>query len=1197
MGWTKDQEKAIYTDTGNGNLLVSANAGSGKTAVLVERVLQKILSGKGSIDRLLIVTFTEAAAAEMREKIVKRLFEYIDSDTCTTDAARLIKSQIRMLQTADIMTIDAFCNRVVQNNFHALGIDPDIRICDNGMAKLLCEEALNNLFSRIYKEKDERELARLHRLTDFYAKDRSNERLGNMILAVYRFTESFAEPLEYLRTACESYALPVLDWPAVNFHMKHTQETAKACLDELSKISYDKADDETAEFLAFMLDLCENIFGSESWDEIYGIYKEIFGKKAKITALLNRVNDLPPSVAADKLNFQFRSLLDIFTPHKSDEKVTLGITKSEEDTVSAYDPALLKEEAEDIAWIVEEFTNEYSKLKEKQNVYEFSDIEHLTYELFNTSESVRQTYINKYDEILIDEYQDTNMLQDSIFRLISNNNIFMVGDLKQSIYRFRKGDPYIFREKSEEYEKDTSPHTRINLSQNFRSRQEVLRSVNAIFEKIMSREAGDVTYTDGEYITRLDEYEYYPAADGCKAELHYLAIDKNAEVDRDLTEARFTAQQISRLLTSGVTVYDKDLKAMRPIKKKDIVILESSVKYNSDLLTDELNALGIESYVDKGSFFDRREINVMLSLLSVINNSHQDVPLISVMRSPIGGFTDNDLAQIRIHAPNEKYFISALDSYCKDGEGEHLQKHCRSFLYKLRRWREYIRKKSVAQLIWAIYEETYFYDIMGAIDEGEEAQTNLRLLYERAEQYEGAGFKGLFNFIKYISRLEENGGGDIAGAKLIGENHDVVRIMTIHKSKGLEFPYVFLLGAGRDFNNRTDFSAVKLHKSLGFGLPHIYYDKHYAKSTYAAELISKVNKTESISERMRLLYVAMTRPKEKLTVIVARYTGDNETATVLQWQKALTSGKMLPKDALNVKGFYGWLCPAAYASPEEWDMRYHTIGTALPSATSENEACDTYDDSVDLHNSVFRILDYEYPYPKSRTIPSRTSVTQLKELTIEREKELTEPSCEPDSRRSTDVFDMAELMFSPLHQKPAFMLEKGVKPTNEIGTLYHLVMSEIDYKRIKEQGIDAVDDELSRLVDESIVSNDDMEYVIADKIKCFFASSLGKRMINSQNVNREKPFQINISAAEYDPALGSEYDGETVILQGIIDCFFEEDDGYVLFDYKTDKVKDKDELRQRYSKQLDLYAEAIRKLTGKSVTEKYLYLFDTGDVV
>lgn len=1197
MGWTSDQEKAIYTDTGNGNILVSANAGSGKTAVLVERVLQKILSGKSSVDRLLIVTFTEAAAAEMREKIVKRLYEYIDSDDCGESSRKLIKSQIQMLQTADIMTIDAFCNRVVQNNFHALGIDPDVRICDNGMAKILCEEALESLFSRIYKSGDTDDLERLHRLTDFYAKDRSNDRLGYMILAVYRFTESFAEPLKFLENACENYSLPVLEQPAVKFHKLYTSETAQFCLDEMSKLP-DDVDDDTREFIGFMQDLCGSLATSDNWDEIYEIYKDVLGKKAKITALAGKLDALPPSDTTDKLRFLFRSVTDIFAPHKSDEKVTLGITKSSQDTISAYDPDLLREETEDIAWIVGEFTKEYTKLKEKQNVYEFSDIEHLTYRLFRNSPTICEIYKNKYDEILIDEYQDTNMLQDTIFSLISRNNMFMVGDLKQSIYRFRKGDPYIFREKSEEYEKASSPHTRINLSQNFRSRQEVLGCVNAVFEKVMSREAGDVSYRDGEYITRLNEYEYYPAADAsCKAELHYLAVDRTSGVDRDLTEARFTAQQISRLLTSGVTVYDKNLKAMRPIRKKDIVILESSVKYNSDLLTDELKALGIDSYVDKGSFFDRREIDLMLSLLSVINNSHQDIPLIAVLRSPIGGFTDNELAKIRIHSPNVKYFISALTAYCNDGENERLRKHCRAFAFKLNRWRDYIRRKTVAQLIWTIYEETYFYDIMGAIDEGEEAQTNLRLLYERAEQYEGVGFKGLFNFIKYINRLKENDGGDLGGAKLIGENHDVVRIMTIHKSKGLEFPYVFLLGAGRDFSNRSDFSSLKLHKNLGIGLPHIYYDKHYAKSTYAAELIGKVNKMESVSERMRLLYVAMTRPKEKLITVVARYTTDSETETVSGWEKTLTGGKMLPKDALTVKGFYGWLCPTAYASPESWDVRYHAVGADLASAVTESETSETYADSRDLHDSVYKILDYTYPYPESRLIPSRTSVTQLKELSIEREKELTEPIYEPDSQRTTDIADKAELMFSPLHQKPAFMLETGVKPANEIGTLYHLVMSEINLDYIRTHGADGVDDEFVRLTADGIISDEDIAYVEVDKIKQFFTTPLGRRMLTSPDAKREQPFQINISAAEYDPSLSGKYDEETVILQGIIDCFFAENDGIVLFDYKTDKVRDKDEIRRKYAKQLDLYADAIHRLTGKVVTEKYLYLFDTGEVI
>lgn len=1194
MGWTQDQIKAIDTDTGSGNLLVSAAAGSGKTAVLVERVLQKILNGKSTVDRLLIVTFTEAAASEMQQKIIKRLTEYLKNGEGTDAQKQLIKNQIRLTQTSDIMTIDGFCNRVVQNNFHTLGIDPNIQICDNGMANLLIKEAMDSLFGRIYKSDDADIKARFKRLTDFYSKDRNNDGLANVILSIYRFTESFAEPEKWLRDAVGEFDLPTLEQAVVRYHKEASRNAAQLALSELATIP-DTENPEISLCKSKIQTVAQAIYDAQSWDEIYEVYCDFFSKPKKRTEFLAIADELEDSPAKDSIKFASYVLCDVFSPGKND-KTPSGVTMSAEDMENAHNSSVLKEEVSDLVWITGEFLKEYSDIKHKRNLYEFSDIEHLTYKLFAENETVRNEYRDKYDEILIDEYQDTNMLQDGIFTLISHNNIFMVGDLKQSIYRFRKGDPYIFKSKAHDYSLPESDDNRIILSQNFRSRQEVLNSVNDIFSKIMSETAGDVDYKDGELIVRDDEYEYYPAPEtNMKSELHYIALDKDAEIDRDLCEARYTALEIDKLLKSDAKVYDKALDGMRPIQKKDIVILENSLKYNAELITDELSKLGIASYVDKSSFFDRREINLMLSLISVIDNSHNDIPLISVMRSPIGGFTDEELATIRINEKRSENFIDAVKAYSQTGDDKRLAAHCGEFIRNIRRWRDYVRKKSVAQLIWAIYEETCFYDMMGALEEGEEAQTNLRLLYERAKQYEGAGFKGLFNFIKYIKQLEGND-SKVEGAKLIGENHDVVRIMTIHKSKGLEFPYVFLLGAGRDFPAGQDSSVIRMHKTLGFGLPYINYERHYSQKTRSFELITKINKSEGMSERMRLLYVALTRPREKLYVIVARKHKEETTKAdmVSSWEAMLTGKKLLPNTALTAKGFYDWLCPAVCASPDTWKLYYTYIGTTLESKGTENEvAPQDYRDSKDLRDSVYKILDYTYPYQESNTIPSRTSVTQLKELF-----EVQDTEYEPDSRRTSGVDDIAELMFSPLHQKPKFMLEDKEKPANEVGTLYHLVMSELDLDAIRKNGTNCIDSELQRLVGNGDITEDDLKYIDADKIKAFFKSELAMRMLDSDNINRERPFQINISALEYDPSLTGASRDEKVILQGIIDCFFEEGDGFILFDYKTDKVKNNSaQIRDRYKKQLELYKQAIEELTGKPVNETYLYLFDTGEVV
>lgn len=1192
MRWTADQEKAIYTDTGNGNILVSAAAGSGKTAVLVERVLQKILHGKSSIERLLIVTFTEAAASEMREKIVKRLYEYLSE--CGTEEKNFIKSQIRLTETAEIMTIDAFCKRVVENNFHALGISPDIRICDDGLAKLLMDDAINRVYDRIYKTGSDEEKSRFKRLTDFYAKDRSNEPLSELMKSLYKFTDSFAEPIKWLEENSEIFKRPVLEWPSVAYHMTITRESAKVCLSEMNDVLTNNECDETARAIALILkDITSAICAAENWDDIYEVYNTHLSNKKKLKPITELTAKLTDSPLNNKLMYAVYSFLDIFTPQNSSEKATLGITQSSEKIIGLYDTELLYEEVWDIVWLMKEIIREFAGVKENHSVYQFADIERLAYTLFRDCTEIREAYKNKYDEILIDEYQDTNMLQDTIFKLISRKNIFMVGDLKQSIYRFRKGDPYIFKSKAEKYEDMNTRHQRIILSQNFRSRNEILDSVNALFTKIMSLSAGDVDYSGGELIVRSKEFEVYPNSDfNEKSELHFLAIDRNSGINKDLYEAQFTAKKIDELLKSGVLVFDKSLGAMRPIQKRDIVVLQYSLKYNAEYLFDELSNLGIDSYVDATPFFDRREITVMLSLLSVINNTHQNIPLITVLRSPIGGFSDNDLALLHITDKNDEYYIDKLSAYTKTGKDDTLKRKCTDFLRHINRWRGYTRHKSVAQLIWAIYEESCFYDIMGAIDESEDSQANLRLLYERATQYEGAGFKGLFNFIKYIEELEQND-KDIGGAKTIGEANDVVRIMTIHRSKGLEFPYVFVLGTGRAFQSHSDTPIFSVHKDLGFGMPHIYYDKHYSKNTYAQDLITVINKKESMSEKMRLLYVALTRAREKLYVIACKFENADEEAITDKWRHMLVGGKMLPLQASTVKGFYEWLCPAVLSSLETWKFQFHSVNEEICSTDKkENATPETYSDSPELKDAVYKILNYTYPFSESNTIPSRTSVTQLKEMAT-----AEETIYEPDSRRITDSSDMAEYVFAPLHQKPRFMDEEGYMPPNEIGTLYHSIMSRIDLDAVRNIGVDVIDAELKRMKDENIVSKNELTHIAPEKLKQFFKSDIGIRMLNAKNVYREQPFQINISALEYDGDLPQEYKNETVILQGIIDCYFEEADGYVLFDYKTDKVKDKNEIFKKYKKQLELYKMAIERLTSKPVKEYHLYLFDTNETV
>lgn len=1205
MGWTDEQMRAITGDTG-GNILVSAAAGSGKTAVLVERVLRKILTGAASVDRLLVVTFTEAAAAEMREKIIKRLTKELDNSERTPEELRMLKSQVRLAESADIMTIDAFCGRVVRNNFHVLGTDPNAAVIDEAMSELLRAEAVDNVFDRLYKTEDKADAERFSRLIDAYASERSDEGLEKLIYAVYKFISSFAEPEGWLDEAVNVYRRPVKDMPHVRYMESVTRRAAESCAAALADFLDGGASPGAAEYARELLSVANEFLDSADWDGLYEVYKARMKKSRKKNAVPPVAEREPEAEGAE-----YERLIYISRTFASQLKngVTEPFSKIEEQC----DAGALEREAEDIVWIVKLFIGEFKRIKDSRALCEFSDIEHLAYELFKEHEDIRAQYRDKYDEILIDEYQDTNGLQDSIFRLISKDNMFMVGDLKQSIYRFRGGDPYIFKSKSELYGGDKTEDIKITLSQNFRSRMEILDGVNDIFECIMSDEAGDVRYSGSERIVREKERDYYPEdGAGASSELHYISVPKASGADRYEEEVRFAVEKIAELLSSGIRVYDKDTGSTRPIRKKDIVILENSVKSNGEQIVRYLEDRGIDAYVENELFFDRREIKIMLALLSVINNAKQDIPLISVMRSPIGGFSDDELARIRL-ASRKGGFSDALSAYVRGGgtlitrrygyvSGRlsrrlPLRRRCRRFLRDIRRWRSYVRNRSVAALIWTLYEETYFYDMMGAIERGEEAQLNLRLLYERAKQYESAGFKGLFNFIKYISTLEERE-RDIAGAAPVGENHDVVRVMTIHKSKGLEFPVVFLIGAGKKFTNKKDVSFVDMHKDLMLGLPYINYEGHYRRRSKIQELIKKVNGRELCSERMRLLYVALTRARERLFAVVCESAEDDETEETIRegWESSLIGGRMMPDTALSAKSFSDWLCPAAQASDKTWKVIFHTVSAETEDDTEERDGEEPPEESAELRKAVYDILDYRYPYPESSIVPSRTSVTQLKELSIERgEGEVYEP----DSRRSSGSGDIAELMFSPLHAMPAFMRGEAEKPANEIGTLYHLVMSELDLELLRKSGAGCIEGELERLVSEGKISEEDIKYIDKKKLERFAESGICGRLLRSARVLREAPFQIEIPASEYDPSLTGESGRDELILQGIIDCCFEEEGGYVLLDYKTDKIGKGGAaaVRSRYEKQLELYARAIETLTGTPVKEKMLYLFESGETI
>lgn len=1233
--WTDAQARAIYEPSGKGNILVSAAAGSGKTAVLVERIADMITRDENPIpiDRLLIVTFTEAASAEMKERIISRINEAYHEAIQRGDStkSRFLREQMHLTVSADINTIDAFCLRVVKNNFHILGIDPNFSIMDKHEGEMLMDDTLSELFDALYASDEEKE--RFTRLVSVYASNRDDEGLKNVIRKIYNFMNSFAEPEKWLLEKADMYSCDMTEsvWlrkivledkknDIINRNGSFWDDIAAQMLDIAEKkygVTLEGERDEIPECEQYWGKLWKNVCmckkavnalrAAECWEDFTDFYKTYIEKKSYLGTAMNKI---PAKKDADDNEWQsFYNKYDDMRNFLRNE--CLKLIKHDREEFNQYVHAEeLKQSVDDLVWLTLKFSEEFEKKKDRKNEKSFSDVEHLAYRLFAENENIRMEYADRYEEILIDEYQDTNGLQDAIFASISRDgqNEFMVGDLKQSIYRFRGGDPTIFKEKSRSFSEESSNNTRIVLTQNFRSRRGVLDSINNLFGAVMSDEVGDVDYNDDEALRRDADKECYIDGDnlmhpsnreiGYNSELHRIAvITGDDETDEDVTtdraEAACAADRIRHMVDSRFQVYDGK-GGYRDIEYRDIVILMRSVKSGGDTVHSLLESRGIPAFVQKEEYFERREIRLMLALISVINNHMQDIPLLAVMRSPIGGFTENELALIKADYTG-RTFYKAVKSY-KSGcdsmteKEEKLRKKCRRFVNNLNRWRGYVKTKSIASFIWTLYEETGFYDFMGALEGGEEAQANLKLLYERAQRYESSGFKGIFNFIRYIERMDSRN-DDISGANLVSENHNVVKIMTIHKSKGLEFPVVFLMKTAKKLagGRAVGDGRVLLHKDLGIGVDYYNYENMYCKKLLFNEYIKEANDREGLSEEMRLMYVAMTRAKEKLIVTAAHTYKNREEYEnkIQQWHDGYYHTRLSKRVAERAKSYADWIIPAVLSNGGCWDL-IDTEVSSLAYETEEEVQREeiVLDDPDKLRESIYKILEFSYSYPDSGAIPAKTSVTAIKEM-----------SDEEHERDDNPVY---------MTQKPKFM--RAEKLGAEIGTAHHQVMAYINIEKMRgisgEEYEDFVAEETARIAADGqirpdIAQDEKIVKMICDNVCGFFRSDMGKAVLSSQRVYRERPFEIEIPVCEYSSSVSGGDD--MIVVQGIIDLYFEDSEGnLILVDYKTDRCKTEEERRavaERYTKQIELYGRAIEKILKKSVKDKYLYLFSAQSVV
>lgn len=1247
--WTGEQWDAITER--DCNLLVAAAAGAGKTAVLVERIIRRITDPENpvDIDRLLIVTFTNAAATEMRERIAEAIAAALEED----NGQKNIQRQLTLLNKASITTIHSFCLEVIRSNFQSINIDPGFRITDETEAALMKLEVLQELFEDQYEKEENQDF---FELLECYGGNRDDQALQDMVLNLYIFIQSSPWPEKWFAEMTESFNAPEgLDfgktpWGRVLLHsamleLGGLKEMITRAVDILKYASglekYRNVYLEDLTGLNALLKVCSDE-GSTKWDAVYGALQRFeFSRLPSAGREADREKQEYVKKIRDDAKAGIKKI--------KDKKFTAGSAEILNDLKAMY--PMMK----CLAGLVSDFSKRYAAKKSKKSVVDFNDLEHFCLEILSDQDEhggIRPSkaalgYRERYAEVLVDEYQDSNLIQEIIINMVSQAdsqkpNVFMVGDVKQSIYRFRQAKPELFLDKYNSYSAEKgNPFRKILLFKNFRSRKEVVDAVNFIFRQIMSVSVGELDYTGIEALNpgaAFAENDRETTVAGGEVEFHLIQtggsgdiifeeepadeekesgeeqLDDEEMLDSIQCEARLAAKRIRELMRPDehgreFCVFDKGLKEYRRVDYRDIVILLRTMRKWSDVFLEELAIQGIPAFADTGTgFFKTSEVQVILSLLQIIDNPLQDIPLLSVLRSPIASFSTDELAELRL-ADRRASLYNALQILAQGGEIP-ASKKAASFFNDLQRWRDMSLYMSTDQLLWQLYNETGYYGTVGAMPAGEQRQANLRILFERARQFEETSYKGLFNFINFADKLK-SGKGDMGSAKILGENDNVVRIMSIHKSKGLEFPVVILSGCGKKFNLQDMNKSILLHQELGLGPDVVDHRRRLSYPSAPKQAIREKLKAETLSEEIRILYVALTRAREKL--IITGAVSDVPKA-VAKWARC--SG--IPEDKLPayemIKGgrYIDWIGPALLRhkdcgalresagmgslfnellieDPSVWGIRIWNKGDVL-SAKNDKEndegqflqwldGLETAGEIYERLEEVAGRLGWEYPYKKASQVPAKVSVTELKRRF--------------DSELVEGAGTFSESL-PALVKKPLFLEEKKGLSAAEAGTVLHFVMQRINYKQadIKAQ--------VDEMVVKDLLTEQQAQSVDPEKIRRFLESPLGLRLLASDSVHREVPFNMEIPCRELYPDMQDEAcQGETLLLQGVIDCYFEEADGIVLLDYKTDYAPAGrvEAVRERYRPQIGYYSRALELLTGKRVKGKYIYLFWNGEVL
>lgn len=1147
--WTKEQLEAI--ETRNKNLLISAGAGSGKTAVLVERILKLVKEEAVDLDKFLIVTFTNAAAGEMRERILRVLMEELDKEE-----NEHLRRQVSLVAKASISTLHSFCINIVRRNFSIVDLDPAFRVADEMETALIIQEIMEEMLEEHYEIEDDRFMD----LVDRFTGNRRDTELEDLILKVHKFIQSQPNPMNWLKSKVEE--------------MKITkEEVLNSMMFKLLEEEIEFEIEDAIKNLREAIEISNEVSGPKPYEAVLKEdlnniidIKEARNDESKFRKLLENISYTRlPSIRKGKdevdeeLQEEARSKREKYKDSIKEIKKASGDISLEDQVRLIND---LKPAMEYLSILVEDFSKRYTEKKLEKGIVDFNDLEHYALEILE-HEDVARDLRKKYSYIFIDEYQDSNIVQETIINKIKkDDNLFLVGDVKQSIYRFRLADPSLFLEKYKSYELDEKSK-RVDLVKNFRSRKEILDFVNIIFSKIMSEYLGEMEYTEREYLISGRDF---PKLEEAPVKIILLEKEnkKSEENESELEELKDIEKEAIKIASEIRSLIDEEKETFNPktgefqkIDYSDIAVLLRSTRNRAGLVSEILRQHDIPAYCDDDQgYFKTLEIEIILNLLKVIDNKRQDIPLISVMRSMIGNFTTQELVEIRSN-DKEGTFFEALKKYMQIED--ELSEKIKQFLKKLDGWVEDMNNMSLDKLIWKIFVDTGYYDYMGLIPGGIQRQGNLRMLLDRAVEFEKTPLRGLFNFIRFVEKLKK-ADSDMGVAKILGENENLVRIMSIHKSKGLEFPVVFIPSLGKGFNLMDLREKFMLHKDLGLGMSYINSKSRQVIETLPQKAIRKKKKRENLSEEMRILYVGLTRAIDRLYLIGSM----KDVAEKLKEWSTDTSAYVLERQ----KSMLDWIISGSKSDcGNKEDVLFEVFEEAtIVSENLEREkerqklkeilSNGLEDDDIDLNlkAKVDEIFSHQYKYEGSDKVPSKVSVTYLKNKLEGKEKIIKELKSWDENQKIRGA---------------------------TLGTLYHKVIEKFNLSR--EISYDALKNHIEDMLKRGFLSLEEAGVIDLSIIKSFFESELGERIRISKRVFRELPFV-------YKTNEGIENNEEDFLVQGIVDCLFEEDEKFILVDYKTDQIDIQEGgiIPKEHEFQLKLYKRALEEIWGIEISEGYI---------